>query len=105
MKKNRPEGCGSIRFSIKMFVSVVLLLVMATAGAYAQSGQTVEATGKVLDGSGQPVIGASVIVVGTYVGTTTDADGNFMLKAQEGQELEISFIGMSRMLRRRRKRM
>ena len=95
MKKNRPESCGLFRFSIKTFVSVVLLLVTATVGAYAHSGRTVEATGKVVDGSGQPVIGASVIVAGTYVGTTTDADGNFSLKAQEGQELEISFIGMT----------
>ena len=32
---------------------------------------------------------------GTYTGTTTGADGGFALKAREGQELEVSFIGMS----------
>ena len=58
MKKNRPESCALFRFPITTFVSVVLLLVTATVGAYAHSGRTVEATGKVVDGSGQPVIGA-----------------------------------------------
>ena len=83
MKKNRPEGCGSIRFSIKMFVSVVLLLVMATAGAYAQSGQTVEATGKVLDGSGQPVIGMKFSAISSAADMSIRASIFFCLRLME----------------------
>lgn len=74
-------------------VSVVLLLAASVSGAFAQS--TIDVTGKVIDADGQPVVGASVVVAGTYTGTTTGADGGFALKAREGQELEVSFIGMS----------
>ena len=93
MKKNRPESCGVGRLLFKAFVSVVLLLAASVSGAFAQS--TIDVTGKVIDADGQPVVGASVVVAGTYTGTTTGADGGFALKAREGQELEVSFIGMS----------
>ena len=92
MKKNRPKSSGAGRFLLKAFAAVVLLLGASVAGAFAQN--TIDVTGKVIDAEGQPVIGASVVVVGTYTGTTTGADGGFALKAREGQELEISFIGM-----------
>ena len=95
MKKIRPKSCGAGLCSLKAFVSVVLLLLVSVTGAFAQNAQTVNVTGKVIDANGQPVIGASVVVVGTYLGTTTGVDGNFALRAQEGQELEISYIGMS----------
>ena len=93
MKKNRPESCGVGRLLFKALVSVVLLLAASVSGAFAQS--TIDVTGKVIDADGQPVVGASVVVAGTYTGTTTGADGGFALKAREGQELEVSFIGMS----------
>lgn len=44
---------------------------------------------------GQPVIGATVMVVGTQVGTVTNADGKFSLSMPEGKkELKISYVGM-----------
>lgn len=43
---------------------------------------------------GQPVIGASVKVVGSNGGTVTDVNGVFTINAHEGARLEISFIGM-----------
>ena len=44
---------------------------------------------------GQPVIGASVLVVGTQVGTVTDANGKFSLTCPEGKNtLRITYIGM-----------
>ncbi len=49
--------------------------------------------GRVLDGSGQPVIGAGVIVKGTAKGAVTDASGNFELDAPEGSTLTISALG------------
>ena len=41
------------------------------------SAQTSKVTGKVIGEDGEPVIGASIIVKGTTVGTVTDFDGNF----------------------------
>ena len=44
---------------------------------------------------GQPVIGASVLVVGTQVGTVTDADGKFSLTCPAGKStLRITYVGM-----------
>jgi len=50
-------------------------------------------TGKITDASGEPLIGASVIIEGTSIGATTDLDGNFSIDAEEGQTLVISYIG------------
>ena len=44
---------------------------------------------------GQPVIGASVLVVGTQVGTVTDSDGRFSLTVPAGKNtLRITYVGM-----------
>ena len=43
---------------------------------------------------GEPVVGASVKVVGTNTGTVTNVDGQFHLQTAEGAKLEISYIGM-----------
>ncbi len=50
--------------------------------------------GQVFDSNGEPVIGASVKIVGQKnSGAITDIDGNFVIDAQNGQSLEISYIG------------
>ena len=43
---------------------------------------------------GEPVVGASVKVVGTNTGTVTNVDGQFSLQTADGAKLEISYIGM-----------
>ena len=54
-------------------------------------------TGTVTSGEdGEPIIGASVTVPGTQVGTVTDINGGFSLKVPEGSKaLQVSFVGMS----------
>ena len=62
----------------------------------AQSGRAVRVSGQVLDSKGQPVVGASVIVRGTTVGVSTDAEGRFSLEVPApaaSQVLEISYLG------------
>lgn len=50
--------------------------------------------GKVVDASGEPVIGASVVVKGTTTGVITDLDGNFILNnVSEKSVLVISYVG------------
>ena len=66
------------------------LLAFALPG-YAQNTQTV--TGTVVDETGEPVIGATVMVVGTTTGTVTDIDGKFSLPVGEKGKLQVSFIG------------
>lgn len=56
--------------------------------------QTSVCKGIVKDATGEPVIGASVVVKGTTNGTITDFDGNFELKnVAKGATIEVSFIG------------
>lgn len=50
-------------------------------------------TGVVKDKTGEPVIGANVIVKGTTSGVITDIDGRFTISAGAGQVIEVSFIG------------
>ena len=51
-------------------------------------------TGKIMDGEGVPVVGATILVVGTTHGTTSDIDGSFSLSnvPSEGV-LRFSYIG------------
>jgi tonB-linked outer membrane protein, susC/ragA family len=56
--------------------------------------QSETCTGVVKDGTGETVIGASVIVKGTTNGTITDFDGNFTLtNVKNGDVIQISFVG------------
>lgn len=50
-------------------------------------------TGTVIDENGEPIIGASVKVQGTAIGTITNLDGEFTLNVPKKKMLEISFIG------------
>lgn len=52
-----------------------------------------QVSGTVIDSDGEPVVGASVIVVGTQVGTMTDIDGHFTIAVPKGGEIRVSYIG------------
>jgi hypothetical protein len=62
------------------------------AGAVAQN---LNISGAVLDGSGSPVVGASVVVKGTTVGTSTNASGEYSIAAPANATLVYSFLGMT----------
>ena len=77
---------------MKKLTSVLFFLAMGSGIA---SAQTSKVTGKVIGEDGEPVIGASIVVKGTTVGTVTDFDGNFVLEVpSDGKQLVISYIGM-----------
>lgn len=69
-------------------------IVLSKIGSEQSGKKTpVTANGTVKDATGEPLIGVSVLVKGTTNGTITDMDGNFSLKANKGDVLEISYIG------------
>ena len=72
------------------FLLLWLVGVLLSVQAFAQ-GITVK--GVVKDNTGEPVIGANVLVKNTTNGTITDFDGNFTLNANKGDIVVISFIG------------
>lgn len=51
-------------------------------------------TGRVADIQGQPLIGVTVLVKGTTIGTTTDIDGRFSIQVPNDQAvLQLSYVG------------
>ena len=52
-----------------------------------------QVSGTLTDEAGEPLIGATVVVQGTDVGTVSDVDGNFEINASNGDVLVISYIG------------
>lgn len=54
---------------------------------------TKKVNGVVTDDKGEPIIGATVVVVGVSTGTITDVRGNFVVNTQSDGQLKISYIG------------
>ena len=80
---------------IQKVAAVVLASVISLMGSLA-FGQNRPISGTVVDGSGLPVIGASVMVVGnSTMGAVTDADGKFALNVPAGSTISVSCIGYS----------
>ena len=80
---------GRMHFIQWLFLTA-LFSVVAMSG-YAQ-GKTV--TGKIIDSTGEPVIGASVLVKGTTNGVISDIAGNFSIQGVANDAtLQISFVG------------
>ncbi|MGL4519901.1 MAG: SusC/RagA family TonB-linked outer membrane protein [Phocaeicola sp.] len=70
-----------------------LILISSVATSFAQQTKTIR--GVVIDELNDPVIGATVQVVGTPIGTVTDLDGQFILEnVLENSTLVFSFIGL-----------
>ena len=67
----------------------LLLGLFLSVGAFAQ----IDVKGHVKDATGEPIIGATVRVDGTQAATVTDFDGNFVLKANQGADITITYIG------------
>ena len=77
----------NIQFPLRMLG--LLLGLFLSVGAFAQ----IDVKGHVKDATGEPIIGATVRVDGTQTATITDFDGNFVVKANQGATLSISYVG------------
>ncbi|AKD03835.1 TonB-dependent receptor [Pontibacter korlensis] len=73
----------------------ILLLVMCLLTVHLSFAQnTISVQGRVTDAStGQPLIGAGVVVQGTSTGTQTDANGNYTISAPADGTLAVSYLG------------
>ncbi len=76
----------------RIATTVLTLLVgfFISAGAFAQQ---ISVKGRVSDRSGEPLVGASVVVQGTTTGALTDVNGVFNLKTTKGTKLSVSYVG------------
>lgn len=66
---------------------------MTTSTATEQANDEINVKGHVVDETGEPVIGASIIQNGTTKGTVTDLDGDFSLNVNSGASITISYVG------------
>ena len=79
-----------VKFQNAIRTAAVSATMLLSASAFAQQ---ITVKGNVVDETGEPVIGASVKVVGGQVGAVTDIDGNFTIAADKKAKLEITYIG------------
>ena len=69
-----------------------LTTVVANAAEQSQHAQGI--TGTVLDDQGEPIIGATIVILnGSNQGTITDLDGRFKVNVKPGTKLQISYVG------------
>ena len=77
--------------SLRLKALLTLLVgLFLSIGAFAQQ---IAVKGHVKDTTGEPVIGANILMKGTTNGTITDFDGNFMLNVPKDAILSVSFVG------------
>ena len=86
---NADAQSSPIRVSSALMSPPLSVLTAAPAAA----AQQVTVSGTVEDQLGDPILGASVVVLGTTLGASTDLDGNFSVKAPVGSKIRISYIG------------
>ena len=95
--KNVNLITSSRRLFFMMAMSAGMTLLPQELLAVQNSIQAVQqdnhVEGVVKDTNGEPIIGATVRVVGTKTATVTDFDGNFKLNAKSGQSLQITYVG------------
>lgn len=69
----------------------LLFLSLFTVGSYAQD-RVLKVSGRVTDEFDNPVTGANVSIVGTTIGTLTNAKGNYIISVSPIDSLEFSFV-------------
>lgn len=78
----------------KRLFTLITMLLIGVYAAFAQQTITVNGT-VVSEDNGEPVIGASILVLGTTKGTITDIDGHFTLnEIAANAQLKVSYVGM-----------
>ena len=68
---------------------IMLFFFGFVISAHAQS----VVNGTVTNALGEPIPGATIVVEGTNMGTTTDFDGNFSISVEQDQTIEVSYVG------------
>lgn len=83
----------SLLVALSLACGAPSILVDSQVG-FTAVAQTMKATGVITDASGEPLIGATVMLKGTKRGVTTDVNGHFSIDAPNGSTLIVSYVGM-----------
>jgi TonB-dependent starch-binding outer membrane protein SusC len=76
-----------------LFLFFYLLQILPVTGLSQNTVPDFRVTGQVVDADNQPLIGVTIVVVGTTSGTVTDLDGNYSLNVAPDATLRFSYIG------------
>ena len=79
-----------VKFTLPLRMLALICGLILSASAFAQQ---ITVNGHVKDSTGEPIIGATIRVVNDAAMAVTDFDGNFTIKAQQGAQLQVSYIG------------
>ena len=79
-----------VKFTLPLRMLALVCGLILSASAFAQQ---ITVNGHVKDATGEPIIGATIRVVGDAAMAASDFDGNFTIKAKQGAQLTISCIG------------
>lgn len=89
---NECQDKAGVAKKFRRFLLIALLSVFGLSA----SAQGLTIKGTVVDGTGEPLIGASVLVKGSTNGTSTDLDGNYTLhNVDKNATLEFRYVGYS----------
>lgn len=78
------------RLSLRAVLTVLMMFFAVTLSA-----QNISVKGSVVDQSGEPIVGASVKVLGSSMGVITDIDGNYKISCPSSATLEFTYIGFA----------
>jgi len=89
-KQNRPlQICKRWQTKLPLFILLFFLI------PFSGFSQSINVKGRVTDQTGQPVVGASVMVKGANLGVTTNANGDFEIQASPNSMLVVSSVGFT----------
>jgi len=98
------SNSNHLPFNSKLFLLLITLFISFSGHSREAAGSSPLAVdqqqdaftlkGKVLDASGNPLPGASLVLVGSTRGVVTDLDGSFSISVSRGDKLIVSFLGM-----------
>lgn len=99
-------NCGKRTTLCALLACLIFPVIWPSSDVFAQSGkggatavqaaQKITVKGRITDDKGEPLPGANVLVKGTNIGTSADADGNYTITFTKGRKTDIlvfSFIG------------
>jgi TonB-linked SusC/RagA family outer membrane protein len=100
-QKRKIEKLNKRMYAQKFICACLFMLLLIPAPVQVMAGvkntneanQQITVTGKVIDENSEPIIGATVAVVGKTAGTITDLDGKFKIGAKSSDLLKVSFVG------------
>ncbi len=98
LKKRIDTLCSNVQGMSKMLSIILMVFATFTSQLYAASEASIiqqkEIKGTVTGPDNSPLPGVNILVIGTTTGAETDFDGNYTIKANKGDVLQFSFVGM-----------